>query len=48
LTLERLKIHLLLAKEVQAFNRVRTFYRITELTVAVSRQNEGWLKSMAG
>lgn len=48
LTLERLKIHLLLAKEVQAFNRARTFYRITELTVAVSRQNEGWLKSMAG
>ena len=47
-TLERLKIHLILAKEVQAFNRARTFYQATEMAVAVSRQNEGWLKSMAG
>jgi hypothetical protein len=46
LVLERLKIHLMLAKEVQAFNRARSFYRITELTFDVSRQNEGWLKSM--
>ena len=31
LVLERLKIHLMLAKEVQAFNRVQMFYRITEI-----------------
>ena len=45
--MERLKIHLFLAKELQAFNRARTFYRIMEMTVAVSRQNEGWLRSAA-
>lgn len=44
-TLERLKIHLVLAKEVQAFNKPRSFYRATEMAVGVSRQNEGWLKS---
>jgi len=46
--LERLKIHLVLAKEVQAFNKTRAFSRATEMTVEVSRQNEGWLKSRTG
>ena len=45
-TLERLKIHLVLAKEVQAFHKARAFYQVSEMVVAVSRQNEGWLKSM--
>ena len=44
--LERLKIHFMLAKEVQAFQRARTFYRITEMAVDASRQNEGWLRSV--
>ncbi len=48
LVLERIKIHLVLAKEVQAFGRARTFYRITELAVDISRQNEGWLRSLGG
>ena len=44
-TLERMKIHLVLAKEVQAFNKPRAFYQATEMVIAVSRQNEGWIKS---
>ncbi len=43
--LERIKIHLMLAKEVRAFNKSKTFFSATDLVVDVSRQNEGWLRS---
>lgn len=43
--LERIKIHLMIAREVKAFNQKRSFLTATELVVNVSRQNEGWLKS---
>ena len=46
--LERIKVHLVIAKEAQAFPRARSFFKATELVVAVSRQNEGWLKSLGG
>ena len=45
--LERIKIHLMLAKEVHAFNRTRSFFHATSLVVEVSRQNEGWLRSVS-
>jgi hypothetical protein len=43
--LERMKIHLMLAREVQAFNSKNAFSQATELVIDLSRQNEGWLKS---
>ena len=43
--LERIKIHLMLAKEVNAFNRARSFYHASEMAVSVSKQNEGWIRS---
>ncbi|WP_425430017.1 four helix bundle protein [Desulfamplus magnetovallimortis] len=46
LLLERIKIHLIIAREVKAFNQKRSFLTATELVVNVSRQNEGWLKSV--
>ena len=47
LVLERIKIHLMLAREVQAFNRTKSFFHATGLIVDVSRQNEGWLRSVS-
>jgi hypothetical protein len=43
--LERIKIHLILAREVQAFSSKNAFSRATELVIDLTRQNEGWLKS---
>ena len=43
--LERIKIHLMLAREVKAFQNRAAFSQATELIVDLSRQNEGWLKS---
>jgi hypothetical protein len=45
LVLERIKIHLVLAREVRAYPTRESFGRAAELAVEVSRQNEGWLKS---
>lgn len=45
LVLERIKIHLVLAREVRAYPARDSFGRAAELVVEVSRQNEGWLKS---
>jgi len=45
--LERIKIHLMLAREVQAFNSKNAFSQATQLVIDLSRQNEGWLKSTA-
>jgi len=44
--LERIKIHLVLAREVQAFSHKEQFAQATRLVVEVSRQNEGWLRSV--
>ncbi len=46
LLLERIKIHLVIAREVKAFNQKRSFLTAAEMVVNVSRQNEGWLKSL--
>ena len=46
--LEKIKIHLMLAREVQAFNKKKSFFTATDLVVDVSRQNEGWLRSVKG
>ncbi len=47
MNLERIKIHLMLAREVRAFHNKESFGRAARLVVDVSRQNEGWLKSAA-
>ena len=46
--LERIKIHLVIAREVKAFHKPKTFLQLAEKVVNVSRQNEGWLKSAGG
>ena len=45
--LESIKIHLILAREVRAYPSRDSFGRAAELVVDVSRQNEGWIKSVA-
>jgi len=42
---ERIKIHLVIAREVKAFARPKAFVQAAEKMVNVSRQNEGWIKS---
>ena len=46
LLLERIKIHVMLLREVRGFPGRESFFQITELAVDVSRQNEGWLRSV--
>ena len=46
--LEKIKIHLIIAREVKAFHKPKSFYTIVEKIVAVARQNEGWIKSQSG
>ena len=43
--LERIKIHLMIAREVKAFNNKNSFVQATEMVADLCRQNEGWLKS---
>jgi len=43
--LERIKIHLVIAREVRAFHSRNSFSQATELAVDLCRQNEGWIKS---
>jgi hypothetical protein len=43
--LESLLVLLRIGQEVRAFQNVTAYGRAAELTVALSRQNEGWLKS---
>lgn len=45
--LERIKVHLMLAREVRAFHSGNSFSQATELVVELCRQNEGWIKSTA-
>ena len=43
--LERIKIHLVIAREVKAFHSRNSFSQATEIVVELCRQNEGWIKS---
>jgi hypothetical protein len=45
--LERLKVHLVIAREVQAFHNKNSFVQATEIVVELCRQNEGWIRSTA-
>ena len=46
--LEALHVLLRIGKEVQAFQKFTAYGRAAELAVALSRQNEGWIKSQSG
>ena len=45
--LEGLQVLLRIGKEVQAFQKFTAYGRAAELVVALSRQNEGWIKSQS-
>lgn len=45
--LESLLVLLRIGKEVQAFQTATAYGRAAELVVALSRQNEGWIKSQS-
>lgn len=45
--LEKIKIHLVIAKEVQAYHSRNSFVQATEMAVDLCRQNEGWIRSTA-
>lgn len=46
--LERVLVLLRLAKEVKAFKSFQAYQHAAELVVTISRQNEGWIKSVDG
>ena len=45
--LEGLQVLLRIGQEVQAFQKFTAYGRAAELVVALSRQNEGWIKSQS-
>ena len=45
--LEELKVLIRISKEVKAFNSFKSFQHALECTVSVSKQNEGWIKSLS-
>ena len=45
--LEGLQVLLRIGQEVRAFQNVAAYGRAAELVVALSRQNEGWIKSQS-
>jgi hypothetical protein len=45
--LEELKIVIRIAKEVHAFKNFKSFRHAIEGIVSVSKQNEGWIKSLS-
>ena len=45
--LEAFQVLLRIGKEVQAFQRFNSYAHAAELVVALSRQNEGWIKSQS-
>ena len=47
-TVEALKVTLRLCKEVKAFGNFRSFAQAIEAVIGLSRQSEGWLKSVKG
>ena len=46
IVLEQIKIHLMVAREVNAFQARNAFAQSVNLVVDISRQNEGWIKSV--
>ncbi len=46
--LEAFQVLLRIGKEVRAFQRFNSYAHAAELVVALSRQNEGWIKGQAG
>ena len=45
--LEELKVLIRISKEVKAFKNFKSFQHALECTVSVSKQNEGWIKSLS-
>ena len=45
--LEELKVLIRIAKEAQAFKGFKSFQHAVEGAVSVSKQNEGWIKSLS-
>jgi len=45
--LEAFQVLLRIGKEVKAFSRFESYAQAAELAVALSRQNEGWIKGQA-
>jgi len=45
--LEALQVLLRISKEVQAFQKFNSYAHAAELVVALSRQNEGWIKGQS-
>ena len=45
--LEELKVLIRISKEVKAFKNFKSFQHAIECTVSVSKQNEGWIKSLS-
>ena len=46
--LEELTLSMRLAKEVRAFKSFKSYQYAVEEVVSVSRQNEGWIRSVSG
>jgi hypothetical protein len=47
-TIEEFKVTVRLGKEIKAFGSFNAFKWLMEETISLSRQSEGWLKSMRG
>ncbi|MFN3480895.1 MAG: four helix bundle protein [Thermodesulfovibrionales bacterium] len=47
-TIEELKVTLKISKEVKAFKNFASFKHAIEDAISLSRQNEGWIKSVKG
>jgi len=47
-TIEELKVVVRVGKEVKAYKSFNAFKELLELVFSISRQCEGWLKSMRG
>ena len=46
--IEELKVIIRIGKEVKAFNSLKSFTHLIEDVISISRQNEGWIKSIKG
>ena len=46
--LEEMKLTLHLCKEIKAFNNFNSFHVAINHVIDISRQNEGWIKSLSG
>ena len=47
-TVEEIKVVARICREVKAFGNIRSFEHIMNETISLSRQDEGWLKSVKG